>query len=794
MVKKTKSKARLDKFYKIAKEQGYRSRASFKLIQLNRKYNFLQNASVLIDLCAAPGGWLQVASKYMPDSSIIIGVDLDPIKPIKNCRTFVSDITTQDCVNKIKREVHHMKADVVVCDGAPNVGSNWSKDAYSQAELCVYALRLASKFLKKGGVFITKAFRSNDYHSLIWLFGKFFTKVEASKPEASRQTSAEIFVVCRGYTAPDVIDPRFFDPVYVFKDSESDILDAIKNKEANSIKKVFEKRKRRIIEDDAPLTMFKKISLEDFINCSNPYPVFVNFNQIVLEDKEKLEKYKAFGPLPKDFEEICKDLKLLSKKQVFSLIKWRAKVVIDKANEKREFEKDNMVEEAVDKDSKKPEMNQEEADYKLLRKADKLERKSKERSLIKYVKNKLITDNSALNLNRIDAFDDFNFLKHKTIIEEGHIADVEEEQEIVVDPDHARVVDKNRKLNSYNEVSDNIEYLYEQKRQVNKKEKKTEIVDSIKANQKSKTKPKNSILRKSNLKETEGPVPVENEMVIEDLQESSKFFERDIFNVLKTQTVRKVDIEDNDVNEDKEEENNAGSSAGEDDEEAMGEEAEEQMNNYLTATPGDEMDDMDDDELAEILALSKKMLRKKKRRRIIDDSYNRYNYPEDPKDLPRWFYEDERKAIGKRDEITREDVQAEKERLKILRKRLPKKVLEAKMRIRKRAFNSMKKANQKAEQIFENDSIGGFSKARQINDLYAKAAKKSRPKKKEVFVAKTFSSAAPRKKSGRKFMVVDRRLRADIKKNKKKGPKKGSMEARGKRNGVKRSKRVSKRR
>jgi len=211
------AKGRLDKFYHLAKEQGFRSRAAYKLIQLNQKFDFLGSAQCVVDLCAAPGSWLQVAAKHTPVGSVIIGLDLVAIRPIPNVQTFAQDITQYDKCKSIvkgaiKDKFNHM-VDVVLNDGAPNVGASWVKDAYTQTELCLCALRLSCEILRPKGTFVTKVFRSQDYNSLLWVMNQFFEKVQAHKPSSSRNVSAEIFVVCQGYKAPKKIDPKFFDPL-----------------------------------------------------------------------------------------------------------------------------------------------------------------------------------------------------------------------------------------------------------------------------------------------------------------------------------------------------------------------------------------------------------------------------------------------------------------------------------------------------------------------------------------------------------------------------------------------------
>jgi len=209
-----------DKYYRLAKEQGYRSRAAFKLTQINRKFNVLQNAKTIIDLCAAPGGWTQVCARSLPNNSTttILAVDILPIRSMgsKNVITLIGDITTEKCKAAIRSEMQGAGADVVLCDGAPNVGASYDKDAYEQNEIALHALKCATEHLRKNGKFVTKLYRSTDYSAYLWVAKQFFRNVQAVKPSASRKQSAEIFLVCEGYIAPDKIDARMFDPKYVF--------------------------------------------------------------------------------------------------------------------------------------------------------------------------------------------------------------------------------------------------------------------------------------------------------------------------------------------------------------------------------------------------------------------------------------------------------------------------------------------------------------------------------------------------------------------------------------------------
>ncbi|KAL6402618.1 AdoMet-dependent rRNA methyltransferase spb1 [Ilyonectria robusta] len=324
-IQKKHGKGRLDKWYKLAKEKGYRARAAFKLIQLNKKYGFLEKSKVLLDLCAAPGSWCQVAAEVMPVNSLIVGVDLAPIKPIPRVITFQSDITTEKCRATIRQHLKTWKADTVLHDGAPNVGTAWAQDSFNQAELALQSMKLATEFLVEGGTFVTKVFRSKDYNPLLWVLNQLFTKVEATKPPSSRNVSAEIFVVCRGYKAPKKMDPRFLDPRSVF----AELSGATPNNEAKVYNPEVKKRKRDGY-DEGDYTQFKEMPASEFIQSTDPIAILGSYNKLSFEQAQNGDvALAALDRLPETTIEIrdcCADLRVLGRKDFKHLLKWRLKV------------------------------------------------------------------------------------------------------------------------------------------------------------------------------------------------------------------------------------------------------------------------------------------------------------------------------------------------------------------------------------------------------------------------------------------------------------------------------------
>jgi len=191
---------RKDYYYRLAKKEGFRSRAAYKLIQIQEKYRFIKRGDVVVDLGAAPGGWLQVSRKIVGEDGFVLGVDVKPIKPLEyeNVKTLIADIKNSETIKLIIGMLPE-KADVVLSDLAPNVSGIWELDHARQIDLAEKALKIASKILKIGGTFLVKLFQGDMTNNYISEARKLFSKVKLIKPKASRARSAEIYLLCIGF-------------------------------------------------------------------------------------------------------------------------------------------------------------------------------------------------------------------------------------------------------------------------------------------------------------------------------------------------------------------------------------------------------------------------------------------------------------------------------------------------------------------------------------------------------------------------------------------------------------------
>lgn len=255
------SKDKRDAYYRLAKEQGWRARSAFKLIQLDEQFNLFDGVTRVVDLCAAPGSWSQVLSRVLikgesfgrraweekqerekkaifgggslpetkdaelkPRQGVkIVAVDLQPMSPLEGITTLKGDITHPSTIPRILQaldpDTYDRKAtstsishpvDLVLSDGAPDVTGLHDLDIYVQSQLLFSALNLALRVLKPGGKFVAKIFRGKDVDLIYAQLRCFFEKVHCAKPRSSRASSLEAFVVCQGFSMPKgyTLDPN----------------------------------------------------------------------------------------------------------------------------------------------------------------------------------------------------------------------------------------------------------------------------------------------------------------------------------------------------------------------------------------------------------------------------------------------------------------------------------------------------------------------------------------------------------------------------------------------------------
>ncbi|KAH8342186.1 hypothetical protein KR059_001630 [Drosophila kikkawai] len=816
MGKKSKvGKTRKDKFYQLAKETGFRSRAAFKLIQLNRRYGFLQQSQVCLDLCAAPGGWMQVAKQNMPVSSIVIGVDLFPIKAIAGCIGLVEDITTEKCRQSLTKELQSWKADVVLHDGAPNVGRNWLFDAYQQICLTLNALKLATQFLRGGGWFVTKVFRSKDYNALLWVLKQLFKKVHATKPSASRKESAEIFVVCEGYIAPDRIDPRLLDSKYVFEELD---LDA---KKPNSL--LHPEKQKRIKAEGytaQDIALRNDLAVTEFIKAENALSALQGVGSIRI-DSQEVARHKKTTP---EILECCKDLKVLGRKDIKGLVLWwkalrdsfvkPEKTADDEAagDEKPEAAKPLTQEEIED---------MEEAEFQkeidALASEEQKELKRKRKKTLK-TKAKL---HEKMNLNMVIKGDEgpveeteHEIFDLKTINSAAELDDMLDVQPDITVEESTDEVNNLPKYKWYDKEESrldddaNYEDCDDAEESADEGEEEEQLGkrglglsddddDVVRGKGKKRKRDDNPLIKSADFRDKN----------TKRQQRVQLWYEKDNLQNLKSDD---DDEENFDLDNLAKEYNAKGvtvlgeSTSTLTPDATKGRKAKRRARHQETERDSSSSESSDSEEEAEPkdneaagtakkvrlseneLALGSLLVSSKKNRRdLIDASWNRYAFNDE--NLPAWFVQDEDENMRRPVPVPHELTAEYQRKVQELNVRPIKKVMEAKARKHRRTTKRLAKAKKMAEKIMENADATSHEKSKQLKKVY----KKAQEKKKEItyVVAKKQSAARrARRPAGVKgrYKVVDPREKKDkrslvAKKKREKGGKGGGRGGKGKR-------------
>ncbi|KAG5575860.1 hypothetical protein H5410_055994 [Solanum commersonii] len=800
---KVKGKHRLDKYYHLAKEQGYRSRAAWKLIQLDSKFSFLRSSQSVLDLCAAPGGWMQVAVKHVPVGSLVIGVDLDPIRPIRGAISVQQDITTPKCRSTIKKlmaENGCRAFDLVLHDGSPNVGGAWAKEATSQNSLVIDSVKLATELLAPKGTFITKIFRSQDYNAVLYCLRQLFEKVEVDKPLASRSASAEIYIIGLKYKAPSKIDPRLLDVKHLFQGGKEppkviDVLGATK-----------QKRHRDGYEDGT--TVLRKVcSVADFVWSDNPVQVLGTFSSMSFDDPACLA-IRDHTLTTEEVKSLCDDLRVLAKQDFKYLLKWRMQ--IRKALSPEKIKTPTVVEsenkEGEDEDERV--LNEIEEKTNILEKKQKKEKKLQAKRRAKEKARKALgiqVDATEDGYGDQDLFSLSSIKGKKDLVAVDNSEYDKETTEVSDESDEEAQEHSSSDLDSEDERKrhdDNIEALFDEayerylgrvegKSKQRKRSKQAHLKDDLQDGNDDSTMIDSAQDSESDMEDNEvNPlvVPLEDAPPQEEIVK--KWFTQDVFAEAEEQDVLdKYDSEDEmqidggakkiqksqELTNDKQQGETkdltrkktnlqVSASRTDDDFEIVPAPATDSSD-----SSSDESDD-DIDTKAEILATAKMMLKKRPRDEMIDDAYNRYMFHDEG--LPKWFIDEEKRNFQPVKPVTKEEIAAMRAQFKAIDARPAKKVAEAKARKKRAAHRKLEKFRKKANTISDQTEISEGSKRKMIEQLYRKASSTKKPER-EYVVAKKGVQV----KVGKGKVLVDPRMKKDARKH---GMKKKKQQDKGK--------------
>lgn len=188
-----------DPYVKLAQQKGYRSRATFKLLEIQEKDKLISKGMTVVDLGAAPGGWSELAVKLVGDKGRVVALDILPMAAIPGVSFVQGDFTEPEIFEKLLQLVDNRQVDLVISDIAPNISGVNVVDQPRAMYLAELAADFAKNVLKQGGVFLVKVFQGEGFDHFLKTLRQEYVKVQIRKPQASRARSKEVYILAKGY-------------------------------------------------------------------------------------------------------------------------------------------------------------------------------------------------------------------------------------------------------------------------------------------------------------------------------------------------------------------------------------------------------------------------------------------------------------------------------------------------------------------------------------------------------------------------------------------------------------------